>query len=126
MHDGIVHRGANGAGEAAVALEGGNAALGADDLLGDGVQLGGGDTGLDRLAHTPQRQRRHAARLLHGLDLSRRLQLHCHGITLSRCYRFSFRATFRTAPEINDASGQLPRTAGPNVTARAARPPTTT
>ena len=85
VHHGIVHRGADGAGKAAVALEGRNAALGADDLLGDGVQLGRGDAGLDRLAHAPQRQRRHAARLLHGLDLSRGLQLHCHGITLSAC-----------------------------------------
>ena len=44
---------------------------------------------------------------------SRRLQLHCHGITLSRCYRFSFRATFRTAPEIKvDRSEKIAYTVG--------------
>ena len=47
-------------------------------------------------------------------------------IALAGAGYMTYKNQDRTAPEINDASGQLPRTAGPNVTTRAARPPTTT
>ena len=81
VHDLVVHRGADAAREPAVTLERGNAALGANGLLGDDIQLVRSDAALHGLAHTAQGQGRHAAGFPHGLDLGRRFQLHCHGAT---------------------------------------------
>ena len=69
MHDHLVGRGADRPGEAAVALEGGHAAAGADVLLGQRVQLCGGDALAGAGLHQLQRRGDHPAGPRHDLDL---------------------------------------------------------
>src|SRR3712207_5752951 len=75
VHDLVVDRRADAAGEAVVAQEGRHRAGAADVVLGDGVQLTGGDTGPDGGADGRDGPGHDEARTPHELDLVRRLDL---------------------------------------------------
>ncbi len=62
-------------GEAAVALEGRDAAVHADDLLGELVELEGGYARANHGANAAERHLGQRSGLLHLLDLGRRLDL---------------------------------------------------
>src|SRR5581483_1294714 len=69
VDDHRVRRGADRGGIAAVALEGGSAALRADELLGERVEVGRRDSGPDVFAHQLETARDHLAGARHRVDL---------------------------------------------------------
>src|SRR5581483_561280 len=73
VHDHRVRGQARGGGIALVALEGRLAAVRADELLGDGIELAGRDPRLDVLLEERERPGDDAAGPRHDLDLLRRL-----------------------------------------------------
>jgi hypothetical protein len=85
MHDLVVDTGADRRGEAVVTEERRDGPGGADPGAGDGVQVGGADTGCHGVRGRPQGGRDHLPRFVHqrqlrlGLDLHARLALHPHG-----------------------------------------------
>ena len=69
----LVDGGANGTGESAIALEGGDSAFKADDVFDETVQLACRDARGDYVPNHAEGQRAYAAGLPHGLNFLRRL-----------------------------------------------------
>ncbi len=84
MADDIVHRGAHGLGEAAVADVGRDRLLHVDDVVvADAVQLGGGDAGLDVGSDDVEHFGGQAAGHPHQLDFLRSFEVHGHAAIIA-------------------------------------------
>ena len=76
MHDDVVDRRTERRRVAPIVQKGGHAAGAPNGLLGETVELGGGDARLDQLRDAIQDPMDDAIRLVHELDLARGLQNH--------------------------------------------------